>query len=133
MASGEASIPPRFNTGGLPVVDEVGTISHVSFETAAQHASTNVPIITSTQRVRDALGALTGRRYESASHLVVCDEDRFAGIMTIEALLAAPAESTVDAVMDRDAPTVRPRVDQEIATRAQGRTRVLHSRHRLHG
>ena len=95
--------------------DDVGANSHVSFETAAQHASTNVPIITPAQRAREALDALTGRRYESASHLVVCEADKFAGILTIEALLAAAAESTLDSLMDRDAPTVRPGVDQEIA------------------
>ena len=95
--------------------DDVSSNSHVSFETAAQHASTNVPIITPAQRVREALEALTGRCYESASHIVVCEADQFAGILTIEALLAAPAESTVDSLMDRDAPTVRPGVDQEIA------------------
>ena len=47
-------------TGGLSLVEDADTRSPVSFETAAQHASTNVPVITPTQREREALDALTG-------------------------------------------------------------------------
>ena len=92
-----------------------GVAGHVSFETAAQHATTNVPIIGPSRRAREALATLAGRSYDSASHLAVCEEGKFAGIVTIEALLSAPAEATMESLMDRDAPTVRPGVDQEIA------------------
>jgi magnesium transporter len=87
----------------------------MSFETAARHATTRVPIAAPGQRIGQVLGALTGRAYDSASHLVVCEADRFRGIVTIEALLAAPAGVTVESIMDRDAPVVAPGVDQEIA------------------
>ena len=89
--------------------------SEVSLETAAQHATTNVPIIDPAWRAEEVLATLTGRSYESATHLVVCKAEKFVGILTIEILLSAAAESTVDSLMDRDAPTVRPGVDQEIA------------------
>ena len=92
-----------------------GVAGHVSFETAAQHATTNVPIIGPSRRAREALATLAGRSYDSASHLAVCEAGKFAGIVTIEALLSAPAEATMESLMDRDAPTVRPGVDQEIA------------------
>ncbi len=92
-----------------------GAASHVLFETAAQHATTNVPVIGPSRRAREALAMLTGRSYDCASHIAVCEADKFAGILTIEALLSAPAESMVDSLMDRDVPRVRPGVDQEIA------------------
>jgi magnesium transporter len=87
----------------------------MSFETAARHATTRVPIAAPAQRVAQVLESLAGRRYESASHLVVCEAERFRGIVTIEALLAAPAGASVESIMDRDAPVVAPGVDQEIA------------------
>jgi magnesium transporter len=74
-----------------------------------------VPIAEPTALVRDIRQALSNRTYESASHLVVCRDDRFAGIVTIEDLLRSPGESTVESVMDREAPVVAPGVDQEQA------------------
>jgi len=102
-------------TGDFPLLDDVGINRHVSFETAAQHATTNVPIIGPAQRAREVLARLTGQSYESATHLVVCEAEKFVGILTIEVLLSAAEESTVESLMDRDAPTVSPGVDQEIA------------------
>ena len=95
--------------------DDIDASSDVSFETAAEHATTNVPIIGPAQRADEVLAALTGHSYESATHLVVCEAGKFVGILTIEVLLSAAAESTVESLMDRDAPTVSPGVDQEIA------------------
>jgi magnesium transporter len=87
----------------------------VLFETAAQHASVAVPIAAPRELVAEVLQRLSGHDYEIASHVVVCDRDRFVGIATIEHLLAAPGASTIESVMDRDAPAVGPGVDQEIA------------------
>lgn len=58
---------------------------------------------------------LDGRQYESASHLIVCDRNRFVGIVTIEDVLGARPDVTVASLMDRDAPVVSPGVDQEVA------------------
>ena len=86
------------------------------FETAAQHATAAVTIAARRQLVGEVLRNLTGHHYDSASHIVVCDEgERFAGLVTIEELLRAPQESLIESVMDREAPVVRPGVDQEIA------------------
>jgi CBS domain-containing protein len=57
------------------------------FETVAAHATTQVPIVEPTAVARDIRAALTNRSYESASHLVVCRDRRFVGIVTIETAL----------------------------------------------
>jgi magnesium transporter len=89
--------------------------SHPTFETAAEHATACVPIVEPTRSVSDVREMIAGRRYESASHVVVCKADRFVGIVTIEDLLCAPADSSVESLMDREAPVVAPGVDQEVA------------------
>jgi CBS domain-containing protein len=91
------------------------TPHRLTFETAAAHATTQVPIAEPTALARDTREALINRSYESASHLVVCRAGRFVGIVTIEDLLRSPGESTVESLMDRDAPVVAPGVDQEQA------------------
>jgi magnesium transporter len=60
----------------------------VTFETAATHASTQVPITSSTARAGDIRQALVGQRYESATHIVVCDAGQFCGILRLEGVLA---------------------------------------------
>jgi magnesium transporter len=87
----------------------------MTFETAAAHATMNVPVASPLQCARDARAMLNGRKYESASHLVVCEGDVFAGIATIEAVLCAPDDATVASLMDRNAPVVAPGIDQEVA------------------
>jgi magnesium transporter len=67
------------------------------------------------QRIGAVREILLGRRYESASHIVVCDGWRFRGVMTIEKALAAPVDATVESVMDAHAPVVAPGTDQEVA------------------
>jgi magnesium transporter len=61
------------------------------------------------------LGDLAGKRYESASHIMVCEDAKFLGLVRIEDLLSAPGDRTLGDLMDRDAPVVAPGVDQEIA------------------
>lgn len=87
----------------------------LSFETAAQHATRDVPLADPGQRVGDVRERLVGRRYQSASHIVVCEDERFRGVMTVEDALAAPGHATVESVMDPRAPIVAPGTDQEVA------------------
>ena len=87
----------------------------LTFETAAEHATACVPVAAPHQRVGEVRERLAGHRYDSASHLVVCEPDRFVGIMTIEDLLSAPADATIESLMDRELPLVAPGVDQEVA------------------
>jgi magnesium transporter len=87
----------------------------VSFETAAAHAQTRVPTAPPDASADAVRRALAGQRFESASHVVVCDGERFVGILPIEDLFAAPADARLGDLMDREAPAVAPGVDQEIA------------------
>ena len=87
----------------------------VTFETAAEHATAHVPVAGPFQRVGDVRELLVGRRFDSASHIVVCDADTFLGIVTIEDLLLAPADAKMESLMDRGAPVVASGVDQEVA------------------
>lgn len=87
----------------------------ISFETAAQHATRQVPVFGPEERVADVHAALTRQRYDCASHIVICSGQRFLGLIRIEDLLVAPGELNLDALMDREAPRVMPGVDQEIA------------------
>jgi magnesium transporter len=95
--------------------DELVAHGPVTFESAAQHACTNVPIADPADRAETVRRALLGRTYECASHVIVSDANRFCGIVRIEDLLAAPADSTMAGLMDVDAPIVAPGVDQEVA------------------
>jgi magnesium transporter len=87
----------------------------ITFETAAEHASREVPVADAGRRAGDLRRELEGRRWACASLIVVCAGERFEGIVRLEDLLAAPAEVPLSDLMDRDPPVVRPGVDQEIA------------------
>ena len=85
------------------------------FEIASEHASTQVPLARPTETIGELKQSIFGRSYECASHIVVCDEGAFLGVLRIEDLLAAADESVVSEVMDAGAPSVRPGLDQEMA------------------
>jgi magnesium transporter len=87
----------------------------LTFETAAAHATAHVPVAEPLQRAGDVRLLLAGQRYESASHVVVCEGHTFLGIVTIEDLLLASTDATMESLMDRGAPVVAPGVDQEVA------------------
>lgn len=85
------------------------------FETALEHACTNVPVARPWQTVAQLRAAILGRAYECASHIVVCDAEIFLGVLRIEDLCAAADDRMVSGLMDAHAPSVRPGTDQEIA------------------
>jgi magnesium transporter len=95
-------------------VDLLAANGRINFETAAQHACTQVPIVTQGQRTDDVRQQLVGHRYDCASHIIVCEKQKFLGVARIEDLLATP-EGTMGEIMDRNAPFVAPGVDQELA------------------
>ena len=96
-------------------VDPLVANGRVTFQTAEEHASARVPMTSPMHRAEDVRQALVGQCYESASHIVVCEGDKFLGILRIEDLLAASADTLVESLMDREAPIVGPGVDQEVA------------------
>ena len=91
------------------------TTDYTSFETAAQHATSRVPRFTPDRRIDAARLEMIGQRYECASHIMVCEDRHFLGLVRIEDLLSAPADITLADLMDAQAPIVAPGVDQEIA------------------
>jgi magnesium transporter len=86
-----------------------------TYETAAQHATANVPVVSPDRAAGEVRQGLAGQRFESAGHIVVCDGPRFLGVVRIEDLIAAPADATMKSLMDDTAPVVAPGVDQEVA------------------
>lgn len=97
-------------------IDPTNADERVTFETAAEHASTRVPVFTPGDRAGEVRRQLTGQPYDCASHVVVCVERMFQGVVRVEDLLAADAGLTLGELMDREAPVVAPGADQEVAT-----------------
>ena len=84
-------------------------------ETAARHATRQVPVVRPDDTATQARAALVGHSFDAASHLVVLDGERFCGVLRLEDLLAAADTVPVGALMDAQPPVVAPGVDQEVA------------------
>jgi magnesium transporter len=96
-------------------MSQIETEAKAIFGTAAQHASTQVPVAAPEDSVDALLASMRGRRFESASVTAVCEDGRLVGLATIERLLAAPPSAAVAEVMDPRPPSVAPGTDQEQA------------------
>jgi magnesium transporter len=83
--------------------------------TAAAHATHEVPVARPDETVDAVLEGLRGRAFASAAVVAVCADGRLSGLVTIERLLAAPADAAVGDVMDTRPPLVAPGTDQEHA------------------
>jgi CBS domain-containing protein len=97
-------------------------------EVAAEHVSREIPIAEPAERVEEIRRSLVGRPFECASSVVVCSDRRFLGLISIEALLAAPGDARAEEVMNASSSTVAPGVDQEIAARERSGTASPRSR-----
>jgi magnesium transporter len=90
-------------------------LAQLRFESAAEHVTTGVP----RAAPGDAAGAvrerLVGRRFDSVAEIAVCEGERLVGLVNVEHLLAAPADTPIRELMDPDPPVVAPGVDQELA------------------
>jgi magnesium transporter len=84
-------------------------------ETAAEHATANVPVAAPDATVARIMAALDGKRFESATDVAVCDGGRLLGLISIEKLLAAPPAALAREIMDSDPPVVSHGIDQEVA------------------
>jgi magnesium transporter len=82
---------------------------------ASMQATARVPVVTPQTTVAVAQKLLSSENFDSISHIVVCDGERFAGMLTIEALFSATPETIAATLMDSEAPVVAPGVDQEVA------------------
>lgn len=86
-------------------------------EIAMSHATAKVPIAQTTDTAGEVRERLVGQRFDSVSDIVVCADGRLVGIVEIEQVLAASADTSVGRLMDRDPPAVGAETDQEIAAR----------------
>lgn len=91
------------------------TITEWIAGTASEHVRTRVPVVAPLATVRELQAAMTGNRYDSATHIGVCENGQLVGVLRIEDLFGAPAEARVGDIMDADPPAVAPGVDQEKA------------------
>ena len=87
----------------------------VHHETALSLASRRVPRVSPTATVAAAREALIGAGHDCVSHVVVLDDRRFVGLVSMEALLSSAGELPVTAIMNPAPPCVLPTLDQEIA------------------
>lgn len=87
----------------------------IKFGTAAARVSMQIPIAGPTDLVKDVRQILAGQRFESASHVVVCEGDKYHGIISIEDLLVASDDIVIKDIIDSEHPHVRPGMDQEKA------------------
>lgn len=87
----------------------------ITFKTAAGRASLKVPMAEPADLAGEVRQILGKESFESISHIVICREGRFQGILGIEKLLAAPEDCPVGDIMDREPLLVGPGLDQEKA------------------
>lgn len=85
------------------------------FEIASRHATRQVPVVGPDTPVRAIKDLLDRQKFDCASHIAVCDGERFAGVVRIEDLLPEADAVPVRNVMDPDPPTIQPGADQEKA------------------
>jgi magnesium transporter len=90
-------------------------MASVEFATAGQHVARLVPMTPPDATAGEIRAGLVGRRYECAAAVAVCIDGRLVGLVSMETLLAAPAASAAETMMDRDPPVVAPGTDQELA------------------
>jgi magnesium transporter len=86
-------------------------------DTAAGHATMRVPIAASSDHAGQVRDGLAGHSFDCATHVVICDGQKFAGLLRIERLLAARPDAPLASLMDADPPVAAPGVDQEVAAR----------------
>lgn len=87
-----------------------------AFGTAEAHLCRNIPVLSPASTAGHVRTELIGKSFELASDLAVCEAGRFVGLVTIEKLLAANEDASIDELMDHDPPVVHLSEDQEIAT-----------------
>jgi magnesium transporter len=85
------------------------------FEVASRHATRQVPVVGPDTPVRAIKNLLDRQKFDCASHIAVCEGERFAGVVRIEDMMPAADDVPVHAVMDPDPPTIKPGADQEKA------------------
>jgi magnesium transporter len=94
---------------------QVTTAEPETFESAVRHTCRAVPVVQPATTLAEIKKLLWNGRYDSVTHIVVCDDARFVGILRIEDALPAPDNQTAGDLMDSEAPRIGPHTDREIA------------------
>ncbi|RME11330.1 MAG: CBS domain-containing protein, partial [Aquificota bacterium] len=84
------------------------------YETAKALAVVDVPIAHPENTVEETIERILGKKYVSASHIVVLEGGKLVGIVTAEDLFSAGPEDRIGGIMDSDPPRVSPDTDQEV-------------------
>ena len=84
---------------------------------AIEHATARVPVAAPGQAVGEVRSAISATTFETAAAVAVLDGRALAGLVSIEALLPAADDATVDSLMDTDPPVLTPGKDDEVAAR----------------
>ena len=91
------------------------TEGQLILETAGEHVAQAVPIAALADTIGAIRRGLSGRRFETAAAVAVCDEGRLIGVIRIEDLMAASEGVLATEAMDPNPPVVGPGIDQERA------------------
>ncbi len=82
---------------------------------AIDQAIKNIPIVNPSDSIKEIMCNLQNNDYENINHLVVCENEQYLGLVTIEKLLAEPAVKQVSILVETDYPVVNISTDQEKA------------------
>lgn len=87
----------------------------LAFETAGEHVTTNVPVVSPQTTVGEMRQMLLSTRYDTVAEIVVCQDGKLSGLINVEDVLTAPEVTPASQLMDAEPPTVHHGIDQEAA------------------
>jgi magnesium transporter len=95
--------------------EELAPEDPTALDLASAHATTSVPTATTAELAGDVRGRMLAQQFDCAEEVVVLDGERLVGLVSIERLLAATADTALGDVMDPDPPAVAPGTSPEVA------------------
>jgi magnesium transporter len=87
----------------------------LTFETAGEHITMNVPIVSPQTTVSEIRQLLLQKKYDTVAEIVVCQDGKLAGLINVEDVLTGPVNGQAGALMDPSPPTAHHGIDQEAA------------------
>jgi magnesium transporter len=84
-----------------------------SLQIAGEHATMRIPVAGPDDPAGEVHSAMAGAAYDSVADVAVLEDGRLAGIVPIEALMAAAPGARMAELMDSDPPVVTPDANQE--------------------
>ncbi|HEX6116722.1 MAG TPA: magnesium transporter [Solirubrobacterales bacterium] len=81
----------------------------------SDRATWGVPTASAPEPAGEVRKRIIGREFECAEEVVVLDDERLVGLVSIERLLAAAPEAPLEEIMDPNPPVAAPDANQELA------------------